>query len=823
MSTRRPRKPGKRKTATRSRKASTRRTKHRPVTSPVRRKRSFRRSLSRLLWTGIAGALSGAMLACLVLWRDATRSVDAYFASPPVLEPSTIHSDVFSVERGAAVSQSRLIADLLAAGFERTTNDSDPQNAPSRALAVRGNTVTIWTPIAEEAERWDVGRMEIEWGDGRVVRTRPSDGVVLPPVPLATLGDLARQRDTVTLDTLGPWLEPALVAMEDTRFRDHSGIDPLGIARAVVVNVFTNQRQQGGSTITQQLAKNLFAGSSRSIQRKIREAFFAAALEAHLSKDELLSLYLSEVYLGQMGGLPLHGVHQASMAWFGTSPEQLTLAQAASVIGTIPAPNLYSPARHPERAKARRNLVISRLESLGLIGRDTAANARQSPLTLSGIAPSRIRGAPYAVDYLIEQAEESLGQGGLTTERHTVQSTIVPTLQHAAEVAVQNGLSAMEKQYPATAGAQAALVALRASDGAIVAMVGGRSYTATSFNRAAHAHRHAGSTVKPFLALTALDRGLITPASLLEDEAITRTLDGQIWAPQNADGTFEGTITVRRAIERSRNIPMVHLSERVGLRAFQTSLRSAGFDEATALPSSALGAFDTTPLELASAYTLFAEGVRTTPFLIRSIDDRSHENKTGGRQAGKPLASVDAVAQTSDMLRGVVDRGTGSGLQDASSRLDIVGKTGTTDGFRDAWFAGATPELSIVVWVGMDKGNLGLSGSRAALPIWREFVTALPPSSERLPHSERLISIEICEEDGLLSCDQCASPYSEWFIPGTEPTRSCKPTDGLMDTLEKWFKKPPEAETTRDDASPRKNRRQQRGGSKGKPKVRPPP
>ena len=250
--------------------------------------------------------------------------------------------------------------------------------------------------------------------------------------------------------------------------------------------------------------------------------------------------------------------------------------------------------------------------------------------------------------------------------KRQVQSSIDPTLQHAAEVAVQTGLSAMEEQYPATKGAQAALIALRASDGAIVAMVGGRSYTATSFNRSAHAHRHAGSTVKPFLALTALERGLVTPATLLEDEPLTRTVDGKDWTPQNADGTFEGAVTVRRAMERSRNIPMVHLSERLGLRALQTSLNAVGLSKATALPSSALGAFDTTPLQLASAYTVFPAGARATPYLIQSVDGQSHAGKPGGRLPTLTVANADAVALTTDMLRGVVTRGTGRGLQDLS-------------------------------------------------------------------------------------------------------------------------------------------------------------
>jgi len=592
------------------------------------------------------------------------------------------------------------------------------------------------------------------------------------------------ERTPVDIDQIGPWLEPSLLAMEDKRFRHHRGVDPWGITRALLVDLLSGGARQGGSTLTQQLAKNLFVGSEKTIRRKVREAFFAAALESQMEKDALLELYLGEIYLGQMGGLPLHGIHAASRAWFGCSPSHLNLHQAALIIGGIPAPNTFSPVRHPDRAMSRRNLVIKQLLGQGAIGKDTAQAAMNEPIVLTGLTPSKTRRAPYAVDLAVEQAEDLLGERALVARPYDIHTTIDPILQHAAEAAVANGLRHMEAQNPRAQGAQVALVALSAKDGAILAMVGGRQYASSAFNRATDAQRQAGSTVKPLAVLAALDSRTLTPASLLPDEPLERVLDGKTWTPANVDGVYLGDVTVRRSLEQSRNIPAIHVAETLGLPRLQRFVVRAGLSNATALPSAALGAYPATPLELASAYTVFSnEGTRRTPYLLTTMHD-GQTHHTAGPAKAEPLAKPAAAAQVRSMLEGVFERGTARSAGELAAARAVGGKTGTTDAYRDAWFVGVTSDLSVAVWVGRDRGTLGLSGSRAALPIWSRFIGALPTDASAFSIPEDLSLLTICEEDGLLTCPSCLSPLDEWFQTGTEPEQSCGDRSGVVEFLD---------------------------------------
>ncbi len=559
--------------------------------------------------------------------------------------------------------------------------------------------------------------------------------------------------------------------MEDTRFREHHGVDPIGVLRALAHNL-VGGRQQGGSTLTQQLAKNLFLSQERTLRRKVREVFFAAALEHELTKDELLELYLGEVYLGQMGGLPLHGVEQAARAWFGVSAERLALHQAATIIGVIPAPNAYSPVRHPEACKERRDLVLKRMRDLGRIDAGAYERAVAPPLELAGLEPSRVRRAPYAVDVAVDRAEAALGQGALASRGYAVHTTIQPVLQRAAEEAVAVGMAELDAEYPKAAGAQVALVAVRTSDGAIVAMVGGRSYAESPYNRARDARRQAGSTVKPLTMLEALDLGKVTPATRLDDEPISRRFDGTTWTPTNYDGQFLGEVTLRQAIEGSRNVPAVHLAEQVGATRLQRFYRDVGLSEATHLPSAALGAFPSTPLELAGAYTAFDRGTAFTPRVLDAIATADGEVVLDLEPEGQRVASEASAAQALRVLQGVLTSGTGARAARYGVGPPAGGKTGTTDDFRDAWFVGLTPELAVAVWVGRDRGTLGLSGSRAALPTWARFVAASGTLATPAHRPDGLVDVELCAESGLVARDACEHRVTDLFVTGTDPAHA---------------------------------------------------
>jgi penicillin-binding protein 1B len=670
-----------------------------------------------------------------------------------------VYSAPVSVRAGQQATLAQVAEDLLAAGYERV----DTLSGPDQFQVSDDSKLTVWNPNGLPGI--SAGKQSLSFAGDTIRSVAPSNRATFRPTVLAAIGDTQGRRTQVQISRLSQWMEPALLSMEDSRFREHHGVDLRGIARALAHNLVGSGGMHGGSTLTQQLAKNLFLNSERTIQRKIREAFFAASLEANLSKDELLEIYLSEVYLGQAGGVPIHGVEQAARAWFGVSAERLDLSQAATIAGIISAPNRYSPTRHPERAAERRNIVLKRMVDEGYISAEQAEPVTKEPIEVAGVLPGASRRAPWAVDVAIDQAEAELGPGGLFSTGHRVFTSLQPLLQRSAQQAVVQGLAELDLAYPKAAGAQAALVAVRISDGAIVAIVGGRDYATSAFNRATHAWRQAGSTVKPLTLLAAFESDHeLSPISRITDEPITRINNGKLWQPQNYDGTFAGELTVRQAIEGSRNIPAILLAEQVGSKELQDFYRLAGLSKATLLPSASLGSFRTNAVEMAGAYTVFAGGgTISRPQLVERIEDRKHEVLVDFPRRRYALASSRAAALATHVLQGVMTDGTGARSKLYGVDGPTVGKTGTTDDYRDAWFVGSTPELAIAVWVGKDRGTLGLSGSRAALPIWSRFVVASGTLGGEFSRPPGLETAVVCRESGMLARGSCPHTYEELF------------------------------------------------------------
>lgn len=739
-----------------------------PVTVPVRTG-SWKQRLAWEAFTWGSGVVAGLAITGGLLWMRAKSDVTQYLAAPPRTVPGVIWSAPMAIRPGQAASMSAIAGDLLAGGYERVKS-VDPAHVPpdgAGEFALMPDGLDIWTRPMDGVEG---GRVRLRLVDGHVVDGAPA---TLRPTVLATIGDWEGRRVDVDLDTTSPFVEPALLSMEDQRFREHMGIDPWGILRAGVKAVF-GKGGQGGSTLTQQLAKNLFLTPERALRRKVREVFFAAALESELDKDELLELYLQEVYLGQMGGIPIVGVESAARAWFGVSAAHLELHQAATIIGVIPAPNAYSPRRHPERAEERRNLVLDQMVKTGAIDADQAASAKRQPLELGGALPGAIRRAPWAVDLAVDDAERHVGEGALATGGYQVHTSIQPLLQRAAEEAVSDAMRALDEEHPEARGAQVALVAVDVENGAVVAMVGSRHYGESPFNRATNAWRQAGSTVKPLTLLAAFDEDRrLTPLSPILDEPITRRIDGKTWTPQNYDNRFLGEITVRRAIETSRNIPAVKLAEDVGPGALQTFYRTAGLSRATNLPSASLGGFEVTPLELAGAYTVFpGGGTLSEPWVVDRISANGSDILSLEHHR-EDLASARSAELATRVLEGVIERGTGQAAKQYGVSGRAGGKTGTTSGYRDAWFVGFTESLAVAVWVGRDEGELGLPGSRAALPVWARFVAASGTlnTDDRLP--EGLVVERVCEESHRIARPQCTSTYEETFPEGEVPKEKC--------------------------------------------------
>ncbi|MGH7312586.1 MAG: PBP1A family penicillin-binding protein, partial [Candidatus Rokuibacteriota bacterium] len=522
----------------------------------------------------------------------------------------------------------------------------------------------------------------------------------------------------------------AILAAEDHRFFEHAGLDLRGLGRAFWVNLKSGRVAQGGSTITQQLVKNRLLGAQRTFGRKLREAWLAAVIEWHYTKEQILESYLNEIYLGQRGGLAIRGVGAAARAYFGKEVHQLTLAEAALVAGMVRAPNSYSPVLNPQRARQRRDTILGRLQDLEQISVADYAAARREPLRIRP-APTPGQVAPYFADFVREELESRL-EGGLGGVGSRVFTTLDPALQRFAEQAIDRGLERLESARPRlkraepTERLQAALIALDPATGHIRALVGGRDYQQSQFNRAVFAHRQPGSAFKPFVFAAALGRlqgePAFTLATFVEDGPLAIPVDDETWSPRNYQDRYEGRVTVRRALEQSLNSATVRIALETGLDRVIRTARALGLTSRLApVPAVALGAFEVSPLELARAYLPFANGGlrvdRTTAVrTVRAADGNPGTLEEPG--TAQAIAPAEAYVMTS-LLEGVIASGTGAAARPVQALGAVAGKTGTTNDARDAWFVGYTSNLLALVWVGFDSGEAhGLSGSDAALPIW---------------------------------------------------------------------------------------------------------
>ena len=602
-----------------------------------------------------------------------------------------------------------------------------------------------------------------------------SDAALEPELLTGVAETGLERRRPVALGEMSPFLPAAVLAAEDHRFFEHSGLDVVAVGRALVTNTVRGEITQGASTLTQQLAKNLALGPERTWRRKILEGALALALERRYEKEKILEAYLNTVYLGQRGRAALVGVGAAAQSYWDKDARRLGLAESALLAGIIRAPNRYSPDQHPERAQQRRDTVLRRMHELGMIDAKTLAQAlaQRTEVRAGTSLPSP---APYFLDYVRATAGTKLARGN-----PRIYTTLDPSLQRAAEAAVARGLDRLEsarKSLRRSASGQrlqAALVALDPATGEIRALVGGRDYELSAFNRVTHAHRQPGSAFKPFVFLAALRRGAadqpptVTPASFVEDMPIEVATAEEPWTPRNFEDRFDGMITVRQALERSSNAAAVRLAQAAGLDGVVKTAREVGFtSRMTPVPALALGSFEVTPLELAGAYATLANGGARTPARgVRMVEGRPGGPRTETRTGRGPSSTLspDEAYLVTNLLEGVVDRGTGAGVRALGLTGAVAGKTGTTNDARDAWFAGYSPRLVAVVWVGFDDGTpLGLSGASAALPIWTDFMrvaaTVEDPGKFTVPPA-------------VVVRRPCGSATDEVFLAATAPVEVC--------------------------------------------------
>jgi len=588
------------------------------------------------------------------------------------------------------------------------------------------------------------------------------------------------RRIPIPLGDIPDDLIKAVIAVEDARFYRHFGLDLKGILRALWRDITSLRVVEGGSTLTQQLSKVLFLTPEKTLIRKIKEAFLAINIERRYSKDEILSLYLNQIYLGEGA----YGVEAAARTYFGKHAQELALAECALIAGLPRSPNLYSPINYPERARQRMGVVLDRLLAEGYITQGEYDEALQTGFSLSP-TPIPEDPAPYFTELIRREIEENLGANMLYRGGIIVESTLNLDLQRSAVDAVNMGITAYEARHPVKEGAsplQASFIALVPASGEIKALIGGRDFATSPYNRATQAKRQPGSAFKPVLYAAALASG-IPPTRLLRDEPFEVKLRGSApYIPVNYSGGYSGPVTMRTALEKSLNAASVDLLMKVGYKPVLDMADKLGIStELKPYPSLALGVFDVSLMELVSAYGAFANrGILVRPRYIRRV-----LNRQGQVLWEPPLQLSDALPPevaylTTSLLEGVVQRGTGR--QAAALGRPMAGKTGTTDEYRDAWFVGYTSDLAAGAWVGFDQPaslGIGEAGSRAALPIWisfmRKAISVLPAEEFETPSGIEIVEVD--PETGLLAGPDCERRMVEVFIKGTAPVQVCGNND----------------------------------------------
>jgi penicillin-binding protein 1A len=624
-------------------------------------------------------------------------------------------------------------------------------------------------------------------------------------------------RNPLSLQEIPNLMRLAFLSTEDRRFFSHWGIDLQGIFRALLANVTSGRIQQGASTITQQLARKLFLRDEQTLERKLKEMVLAIRLERSFSKEEILELYLNKIYFGEGA----YGVEAAAQTYFGKPCQNLDLPETALLAGLVANPGAFSPTRRPEQARRRRNLVLRRMEQAGVIDSLTAATAETTAVVLDVAGRSRSR-APYFTERVRQELAERYGTLDVFGGGLTVHTTLDMGLQAVAEKAVEEQAEKIEKtevhaykylldpntrrgglrsRVDSTPYLQGALVAIEPQTGAIRAMVGGRSFQESEFNRAWQALKQPGSAFKPIVFTQALLDGYRTNDILLDTPAVYEIPGpgNEIteYAPRNFDETFRGPVTLRYTLMKSINVPTVRLMDKIGPRRVVNLARSMGIDRN--LPpylSLALGSGEVTPLELTAAYAIFPDhGIREEPYLIERVEDRyGHvidEHQSHSHEVIDERTSYVMVS----MLRSVMDGGTGQLARSLYHfEAPAGGKTGTTDDCSDAWFVGFIPRLACGVWIGFDeKKSIGprMTGAMAALPAWCEFMNAAVDvyGVEDFAVPPGITEVTTCQLSGQLALPGCPDKVRDAFLSGTQPTRFCPvhqglPADGWLPPVE---------------------------------------
>jgi penicillin-binding protein 1B len=750
---------------------------------------------SRGRWWKIARlALLAVAVAGGVAFIAVDRGVARRFEARTSSFPSRVYGAPYTIARGAPVDPTALLEQL------RRLDYVEVAAAPAGAGEFRrsGNDWEVYLRAAAMPEgQRDAGPVLLDVRRGRLRRIddartgEPLERFSLEPELLFTFyGALQEERRWTPLEEIPSSLLQAVEAVEDRRFRRHHGVDLIGIGRALLANLRAGGVVQGGSTVTQQLVKNLYGPGRRTLGRKLREAAGAVALELHYDKDLILEAYLNEVYLGQTGPVAISGVGEASRFHFGVNVTELDLPRCALLAGMIRNPGGYNPRLHPEEARARRELVLNLMQRAAAIDEPTRLSAVAAPLGVSDptTGPGRY---PWIEDRLAQEVRRVAPEAIPSRAGFSIFITFDPRIQRVASEALEQGLARLERRLGEKKEGEpleGAIVVMRPSDGALLALVGGREYRRSQFNRAVSSRRSPGSTFKPFVFLAGFERAVADPefsftaASLFDDAPLEVPAAGGSWSPSNYDDTFRGPVSVRRALEDSVNVPTVRAALQVGLPAVVEAAQRCGIESPLEpIPSLALGTKEVTPLEMAVAYATLANGGwRVTPHGLAGLTDR-HGNPFGEPHQ-RPLRAVEPEVAylVTNLLVGVMQRGTAR----SSSRLGFTGhaagKTGSSDALRDGWFVGYTADLLALVWVGYDDNRpVNAPGGVAALPIWVDLLSRIGDRGERSFERPRgIVSVEVDPTTGERAARGCPRVATEIFVAGSAPERHCEAHGG---------------------------------------------
>jgi penicillin-binding protein 1B len=732
------------------------------------------------------------------------RIIEKRFRTPVFANSAKIYALPQTVRTGENINAKEIATELRRGGYSEKDGESR-----LGTFRLTGAGIEI-SPGPESYHSPEPAQITIQDGQVEQIVSKGNElsAYELEPELVTALFDAEQRskRELVKYNDIPPVMVQAVLAIEDRRFFEHSGVNFVRTVEAVWGDLVHQRREQGGSTLTQQLARGFFLTPEKTVKRKLTEMLIAEELEQKFTKQQIFEFYANWVDLGQRGSFAISGFAEASHAYFNKDLKDITLPEAALLAGLIQRPSYLSPYRHPERALERRNLVLESMVETHAITKEQAEKAKAAPLKLA--APNvEASDAPYFVDMVRDALISRFNEHDLNDESYHIYTTLDPDLQKAAAQAVEMGIKLVDdqvtklrtkrvkvgKKVDVTVApgpqAQVAMVAIDPHTGAVLALVGGRNYAQSQLNHAL-AKRPTGSIFKPFVYAAAMNTGVdgsatvITPASTVVDEPSSFAYGDQIYEPRNYKEEYHGEVSLRYALAMSLNNATVKVAEEVGYDKVADLARSAGIASVKATPAMALGSYDATPLDMAGAYTSFANnGFRISPILVNSLRNSKGDVIANFTTDRKPVLDPRVAYVMTNMLEGVVNNGLGvTPVRGRGFKLPAAAKTGTS---HDGWFAGYTSNLLCIVWVGFDDySDLRLSGAQTAAPIWTEFMkkaSALARYSDMRPFAQPtgVVDVQLDKATNRLATPKCPDDYVSAFIAGTEPRETCDLQSGM--------------------------------------------